>query len=177
MDKYKHNWANRQGGTAVSDQSTTATANFLRPRLREGAFIGITAACVYLLLSLISYTPDDPGWSATATTDYVSNAGGPTGAWLADVFFSLIGYLAYLFPLMLAYRAWILFQHRFESVLKLPSVLASGNQCTDIECDQLSILQRLGYISRNNSLCQTLDYRGLSNAWLSDQNGIVFRAP
>ncbi|MCZ6828221.1 MAG: DNA translocase FtsK 4TM domain-containing protein [Gammaproteobacteria bacterium] len=83
--------------------------------MREGAFIGITAACVYLLLSLISYTPDDPGWSATATTDYVSNAGGPTGAWLADVFFSLIGYLAYLFPLMLAYRAWILFQHRFES--------------------------------------------------------------
>jgi S-DNA-T family DNA segregation ATPase FtsK/SpoIIIE len=82
--------------------------------LREGAFIGITAACVYLLLSLISYTPDDPGWSATATTNYVSNAGGPTGAWLADVFFSLIGYLAYLFPLMLAYRAWILFQHRHD---------------------------------------------------------------
>ena len=80
----------------MSDQSTTVTAkHFLRPRLREGAFIGITAACVYLLLSLLSYTPDDPGWSATATTEYVSNAGGPTGAWLADVFFSLIGYLAY----------------------------------------------------------------------------------
>ena len=97
----------------MSEQTTTAK-HFLRPRLREGAFIGITAACLYLLLALLSYTPDDPGWSATASTDYVSNAGGPTGAWLADVFFSLIGYVAYLFPLMLGYRAWILFQHRHD---------------------------------------------------------------
>jgi S-DNA-T family DNA segregation ATPase FtsK/SpoIIIE len=86
--------------------------HFLGPRLREGAFIGITAACIYLVLALASYSPSDPGWSATASSDYVSNAVGPTGAWLADVFFSLVGYIAYLFPLMLAYRAWILFQHR-----------------------------------------------------------------
>ena len=95
-------------------QTTTTARGFLGPRLREGAFIGITAACLYLLLALVSYTPDDPGWSATGQGDYVRNAGGPAGAWLADVFFSLIGYLAYLFPLMLAWRAWILFQHRHE---------------------------------------------------------------
>ena len=85
--------------------ATTTAKHFLGPRLREGAFIGMSAVCLYLLLSLASYTPDDPGWSATGSTDYVSNAGGPAGAWLADVFFSLIGYLAYLFPLMLAWRA------------------------------------------------------------------------
>jgi S-DNA-T family DNA segregation ATPase FtsK/SpoIIIE len=94
--------------------ATTTAKHFLGPRLREGAFIGISAVCLYLLIALVSYTPEDPGWSATGSTDYVSNAGGPAGAWLADVFFSLIGYLAYLFPLMLAGRAWVLFQSRHE---------------------------------------------------------------
>ena len=90
--------------------------SFLGPRLREGAFIGITAVCLYLLLALVSYTPADPGWSATGSTDFVKNAGGPAGAWLADVFFSLIGYAAFLFPLMLAGRSWLLFQHRHEAL-------------------------------------------------------------
>jgi len=95
-------------------EPTNSAKHFLGPRLREGAFIGITAACLYLLFALVSYTPEDPGWSATGATDFVSNLGGPTGAWLADVFFSLIGYFAYIFPLMLAARAWILFQHRHD---------------------------------------------------------------
>ena len=42
------------------------------------------------------------------------NLGGPTGAWLADVFFSLVGYAAYLFPLLLAYRALIILLERHE---------------------------------------------------------------
>jgi S-DNA-T family DNA segregation ATPase FtsK/SpoIIIE len=94
----------------------SSARSFLGPRLREGAFIGITAACLYLLLALVSYNPQDPGWSATGGTDFVANTGGPAGAWLADVFFSLIGYIAYIFPLMLAVRAWILFQHRHDGL-------------------------------------------------------------
>lgn len=97
----------------MSKNAKTAK-NFLGPRLREGAFIGISAVCLYLMLSLLSYTPQDPGWSATGSSELVSNAGGPAGAMLSDIFFSLIGYLAYLFPLMLAWRAWLLFQHRHE---------------------------------------------------------------
>ena len=101
--------------TATAAPGTSAK-NFLGPRLREGAFIGITAACVYMLLALFSYTPDDPGWSATGSNDFVNNTGGPAGAWLADVFFSLVGYAAFLFPLMLAGRAWVLFKHRHEDL-------------------------------------------------------------
>ncbi len=109
--------ANSRNSTATrGDSAPAAAARFLGPRLREGAFIGVTAACLYLLLALFSYTPEDPGWSATGSADFVSNAGGPFGAWLADVFFSLIGYLAFVFPLMLAGRAWILFQHRHEEL-------------------------------------------------------------
>lgn len=82
------------------------------PRLREGLLIAVAAVCAYLLVSLVSYSQADPGWSGTGSGGQVSNLGGPTGAWLADVCFSLVGYLAYLFPLMLAYRAALLFAER-----------------------------------------------------------------
>jgi S-DNA-T family DNA segregation ATPase FtsK/SpoIIIE len=81
-------------------------------RLREGLLIAVAAACAYLLVSLASYSQADPGWSGTGSGGAVSNLGGPTGAWLADACFSLVGYLAYLFPLMLAYRAALLFAER-----------------------------------------------------------------
>ncbi|MDO3382065.1 DNA translocase FtsK [Gilvimarinus algae] len=80
--------------------------------LREGALIGLVAACGLILLTLISYDAGDPGWSRTGENTRVQNAGGPAGAWLADVFFSLFGYLAFLFPLMLGYRAWLIFRDR-----------------------------------------------------------------
>ena len=82
------------------------------PRLREGAFIGVSAVCLYLLLALFTYSPQDPGWSASGSGEGIANLGGPTGAWLADVFFSLVGYAAYLFPILLAYRAVIILIER-----------------------------------------------------------------
>ena len=94
---------------------TTKTDNFLGPRLREGAFIGVSAACLYILLALLTYSPRDPGWSVTGTGGGIANLGGITGAWMADVFFSLVGYAAYLFPLMLAYRALVILLDRSEN--------------------------------------------------------------
>jgi S-DNA-T family DNA segregation ATPase FtsK/SpoIIIE len=99
-------------------QTSNKTANHpvdekVSHRLQEGALIGFVAVFLYLIMSLGSYDPADPGWSRTGTNDLISNAGGPTGAWLADVFFSLFGFMAYLFPLMLGYRAWLIFRHRY----------------------------------------------------------------
>ena len=93
---------------------TAKSDNFLGPRLREGAFIAVSAICLYLLLALLTYSPRDPGWSATGSGSKIANMGGPTGAWLADVFFSLVGYAAYLFPVLLAYRAVIILLERHE---------------------------------------------------------------
>ena len=86
----------------------------MAPRLREGAFICVSAVCLYLMIALLTYSNRDPGWSSTGTGGNTNNLGGPTGAWLADVFFSLVGYAAYLFPLLLAYRAVILLLHRTQ---------------------------------------------------------------
>ena len=91
---------------------STTSESFMGPRLREGAFIGVSAVCLYLLLALATYSTTDPGWSASGSGGSISNLGGPTGAWLADVFFSLVGYAAYLFPILLAYRALILLLER-----------------------------------------------------------------
>ena len=86
-------------------------------RMREGLLIAVAAACAYLLISLLSYSGEDPGWSGTGSGAPVRNLGGPAGAWLADVCFSLVGYLAYLFPIMLAYRAALLFTERERAQL------------------------------------------------------------
>ncbi len=84
--------------------------------LREGALIGWLVICVYLLIALATYSPADPGWSHTGSREGIHNAGGPAGAWLADVLYSLFGYMAYLFPPLLALRAWNVFRtHRGEA--------------------------------------------------------------
>jgi len=93
---------------------TTDAENFMTPRLREGAFIGVSAVCAYLLLALFTYSASDPGWSATGSGGGLNNSGGITGAWLADVFFFLVGYAAYLFPLLLAYRALVILLERHK---------------------------------------------------------------
>ncbi len=88
------------------------TSNLLVRLLKEGALIGLGAVCLYLLIAMVSYDPNDPGWSKTGENSIAQNAGGPFGAWIADVFFSLVGYLAYLFPVMIAYRAWLVLKDR-----------------------------------------------------------------
>lgn len=98
---------------AEKSLSHPAAEKFI-PRLREGALIGFVAVFLYLMMSLGSYDQADPGWSRTGSGEEIVNAGGPTGAWLADIFFSLFGYMAYLFPLMLGYRAYILFRERYQ---------------------------------------------------------------
>ena len=88
-------------------------SNHLAHGLKEGMLILLVALCLYLLLALFDYSPNDPGWSYTGTGEgSVSNSAGRAGAWFADVLFSLLGYLAFLFPVMLAYRAWLIFQER-----------------------------------------------------------------
>ena len=73
---------------------------------REGFFIVVVALCAYLILVLASYDSNDPGWSSTGMNEEIHNAGGPAGAWLADRIYSLFGIVAFLFPVLLGYRAW-----------------------------------------------------------------------
>ena len=78
--------------------------------LEEGALIGLAAVSIYLLLALFSFDPRDPGFSHVGDVQTVSNSAGKTGAWFADVLLTLFGYLAYVFPCLILYRAWLVFR-------------------------------------------------------------------
>jgi S-DNA-T family DNA segregation ATPase FtsK/SpoIIIE len=79
---------------------------------REGAFLGWMLVASYLLLAMASYHPADPGWSSTGSGEGYRNLAGPFGAWLADLSYSLLGWLALLGPILVAIRAWQVFRAR-----------------------------------------------------------------
>lgn len=80
--------------------------------LREAGFYVLAAIALYLLLSLATYSPDDPSWSHTGPLGAIHNLGGRAGAFIVDVLLNLFGFLAYLFPVMIGYGAVKVFQHR-----------------------------------------------------------------
>lgn len=87
-----------------------AIASHLHRGLREGALILVGTLALYLLISLLSYSSADPGWSHSGHSGQIANMGGRAGAWFADIFLYLFGLMAYLFPFMIAYGAWMLYR-------------------------------------------------------------------
>ncbi len=84
----------------------------LAPRLKEGAFIALVAVAVYLTLALATFDKKDPGWTYTGADETVQNLVGRSGAWISDVFLFFFGFLAFVFPLLLAFQAWKIFRDR-----------------------------------------------------------------
>ncbi len=96
--------------TRVNDkQKQNEASGAVGFRLREAALILAVALAAYLLLSLASYEPTDPGWSTTGADDVIANSGGIVGAWLADALLYGFGFPAYLFPFMVGFSGWLLF--------------------------------------------------------------------
>ncbi|MGH8075071.1 MAG: DNA translocase FtsK 4TM domain-containing protein, partial [Lysobacter sp.] len=97
----------RQRASAAKDAAKAP--NPRRQRLwRDIALILIAPLLLYLLASLFSFSPNDPGWSHSGSvTAPLHNVGGRVGAWLADILLHLTGYVAYLLPIMLGAIAWI----------------------------------------------------------------------
>ena len=97
---------------------------------REGALLVISAVAVYLLVSIASYHPGDPGWSNASHVDRIANQGGVAGAWLADVLLYLFGFMAYLFPVMIGYAGWLAYRglkgSREEVDLHQATIRAAG---------------------------------------------------
>ena len=68
------------------------------------------AMALYLLVALLTYDPTDPGWSQVGSAGQLVNRGGVAGAWFADVGLYLFGYLAFLFPALIAVAGWLVFK-------------------------------------------------------------------
>ncbi len=79
---------------------------------REGLFLILAVAAIFLLLALITYAPEDPGWRQLNSNLQVTNLGGKSGAFLADLLFSILGFSAYLLGLLPILNVW----QRFKSL-------------------------------------------------------------
>jgi len=86
----------------------------LHYRLKEGALIAFGFLCLYLMMALLTYDQADPGWSHTSSSVQVQNAAGRAGAFSADILFMVLGYFAYIFPILLGVKAYQVFRQRHE---------------------------------------------------------------
>lgn len=89
-------------------QQEIRTSTGSRQRVwRESLILLVAPVLLYLLACLLSYHPDDPGWSHSGSvTGALHNFGGVTGAYFADIVLSFFGIGAYLLPILLGYLIW-----------------------------------------------------------------------
>ncbi|MGK2925955.1 MAG: DNA translocase FtsK 4TM domain-containing protein, partial [Lysobacterales bacterium] len=91
-------------------RTAVAEVNPMAHRLGESFFILTVLVAVFLIACLGSYQPTDPGPFNAVATQQVGNVGRLLGAWLANFFLFLTGYLAYTLPLVLVFVGWLVYQ-------------------------------------------------------------------
>ncbi len=82
----------------------------MRHHLGESFFILSVLLSVYLLCCLLTYVSTDPGPFNSYASNEVHNMGRLLGAWLANFFLFLSGYLAYSLPLVVIYVGWLVYR-------------------------------------------------------------------
>lgn len=68
-----------------------------------------------LVMSLISYSANDPSWShISSAANEVSNLAGTGGAWLADILYAFLGAASWWLIVIACYEAWNVWRHNVE---------------------------------------------------------------
>ncbi len=91
-------------------RAATGGRSDLAHGLSESFFLLTILLAVYLVACLVSYEPTDPGPFNTVASEQVQNIGRLLGAWLANFFLFLTGYVAYALPVLLVYLGWIVYR-------------------------------------------------------------------
>ena len=114
------------GKAAQLTRPTAPVTSGVTRTVRESALWVFGAVAIILLLALVSYHPDDPGFSHTGSgAGRLHNQIGAAGAWFADLSFYLCGMPAFLFPVMVMGVGWMLFSARFTNAPLDKSVVAT----------------------------------------------------
>ncbi|TAN67100.1 MAG: DNA translocase FtsK [Methylobacter sp.] len=77
--------------------------------LREVALLGFIAGALFFLISLITFSNEDAGWTHSGSVQTISNACGVFGAWIADFMLSCFGLVAYLFPVIIFWQGYLVY--------------------------------------------------------------------
>ncbi|MBX2823825.1 MAG: DNA translocase FtsK 4TM domain-containing protein, partial [Gammaproteobacteria bacterium] len=126
-----------------ADSPGTPGVRRLSRAMREVVGIAAIAVSLIMFLALLTFDVNDPGWSHTGTGVRIENSIGRAGAWFADVFYYLFGYMAYLLPIILGIYGWTLFRDKqlsdedyqpfaFVRVLGFVVMLASAAGLADL---------------------------------------------
>ncbi len=91
--------------------------------LREIAFLGFSACALFFLISLVTFSNEDAGWTHSGTSQIVRNAGGIFGAWLADFTLSMLGMCAYLFPVIISWHGYQVYREGWLPKQKMATAL------------------------------------------------------
>jgi S-DNA-T family DNA segregation ATPase FtsK/SpoIIIE len=90
--------------------------------LREIAVLIFLACAVFFLISLITFSNEDAGWTHSGTVQTISNACGVFGAWLADFSLSFLGLIAYLCPAIIFWQGYSIYRQRNQTLQKMTLV-------------------------------------------------------
>ena len=80
--------------------------SFVSRRLSEFVGVAMFALALMWLISLASYNSADPVPFFTTATGTPTNFGGLVGAFLAELSYQILGYAAYLIPIVLVVTGW-----------------------------------------------------------------------
>lgn len=103
---------------------SVASTTHVSRGLREGALFLSLAITLYLLVSLFTYSMNDPAWTYSAPVSQYNNAGGVVGAWFSDVLFTILGVMAWIIPPIVGWLGWLLFVDRARLLRYQPQLLA-----------------------------------------------------
>ncbi|MGZ8136955.1 MAG: DNA translocase FtsK, partial [Methylococcaceae bacterium] len=96
---------------------------------REIAVLGFFVSALFYLISLVTFSNEDAGWTHSGTTPTITNACGVLGAWLADFSLSFFGLCAYLFPIMIFWYGYLLYgqakQNREKTIIATLGAVAA----------------------------------------------------
>ncbi|MDF3037236.1 MAG: translocase FtsK, partial [Paucimonas sp.] len=85
----------------TSPADTQPLPNRLVRLLAEARWLIFGALALYLIISLASYTTNDPGWSRSLEVPKISNWGGRFGAWISDLLLYVFGVSAWWWCVLL----------------------------------------------------------------------------
>ena len=113
--KSKKQAAKPVGPRARAASAPPAEAGWIERLPREAAFLACTGLALFLLVALVSFHPDDAGWSSSGMGGTTRNLAGSVGAGLANGLLSFVGYVAFLLPWSVLWLGLRLFRGREET--------------------------------------------------------------
>jgi S-DNA-T family DNA segregation ATPase FtsK/SpoIIIE len=88
---------------AIAERTPAPLPGKIARLLRESKWLLIILVAVYVAMVLVTYDRADPGWSHSALTERIHNAGGRVGAWIADLLLYVFGLSAYWLVVLCLY--------------------------------------------------------------------------